>query len=51
MSEITLADHAEQWHLEHGRTMPSDRSLSNPLYKEMYEQWVNWAFQDFRESL
>jgi len=42
---MTLAQHAEAWYREQGVDMPSD-----PVARQsMYEAWVEWAFQDFKE--
>ena len=48
-NSMKLWEHAEAWHKENERQMPSDKDSKE--YQLMYEQWVNWAFKDFGESL
>jgi hypothetical protein len=43
----TLSDHAEAWTIEQGGTVPPK---DTPEYLEMYEKWVNWAFQDLDDG-
>lgn len=43
---MTLKDHCEAYYREQGIDMPSDPVV----WQQMYEAWVEWAFQDFKES-
>ena len=43
-SELTLQDHAEIWWMEQGNIIPP---RGTKYHKEMYERWVQWAFNDF----
>ncbi len=45
MKEMTLADHAEAWWRENGRTLPPRGTAE---WQAMYETWVDWAFADLR---
>ena len=40
--ELTLAEHAEAWWREQGNTVP-ERNTNE--WREMYEKWVDYAFQ------
>lgn len=44
-SEMTLNDHAIFWWKSKGVEIPPDDS---PEWQRMYEDWVEWAFADFR---
>ena len=46
-SEATLADHAEAWWREQGKVVPPKNTEE---WDDMYRQWVDFAFADFRES-
>lgn len=41
---LTMADHAEAWQTERGRKVPK---RGTPEWQAMYEEWVEFAFQDF----
>ena len=41
MSEMTLADHAESWQLEQGKTLPA---RGTDEWDIMYELWIAYAF-------
>jgi hypothetical protein len=43
MAEMTLADHAEAWWREKGKTVPPRDTAE---WQAMYETWVEWAFFD-----
>ena len=42
--KITLIEHAEMWWFEQGNLIPMRNS---PESQVMYEQWIEFAFQDF----
>lgn len=44
--EMTLADHAEAWWEEQGNRVPKRDTAE---WGAMYEQWVEYAFEDFRD--
>ena len=44
---MTFAEHAEAWWSESGHTVPR---ADTPEWREMYETWVEWAFQDMEVS-
>ena len=46
MKEKTLAEHAEAWWKERGKVVPPKKTTA---WQVMYEKWVNWAFQSFKE--
>jgi len=46
--QMTLADHAEAWTREQGQPVPERDSAE---WRAMYEKWIAWAFQDFREGV
>lgn len=43
----TLADHAEEWQIERGKTVPS---MTDKAWRKMYEEWVEWSFRDMKTS-
>jgi hypothetical protein len=43
-----LREHAEEWWIEQGKIVPVRDS---PEYEIMYEDWVDFAFQDFLETV
>lgn len=42
MKELTLAQHAEAWWNEQGKTVPPSNT---PEWEAMYEKWIEYAFQ------
>jgi hypothetical protein len=44
--ERTLNDHAESWAREQGREIPP---RGTPEYEALYNDWIDFAFKDFRE--
>ncbi len=40
---MTLADHAEAYHSEQGKTMPPRDA---PEWQMMYEEWIDFAFAE-----
>jgi hypothetical protein len=46
--QMTLADHAEAWTREQDQPVPERDSAE---WRAMYEKWIAWAFQDFREGV
>ena len=45
-NSISLAEHAELWWAEQGNAVP-DRDSKE--WQSMYEKWVDFAFQEFRD--
>lgn len=43
---MTLREHAEAWWTEQGKKLPE---FGTPEYQKMYEQWIEFAFTDFRK--
>ena len=43
----TLWEHAEEWWVEQGKTVPKKNT---PEYEQMYEEWVDWAFDFLRKK-
>ena len=41
---MTLAEHAEAWWQEQGKTVPERDTLA---WEVMYAAWVTWVFADF----
>ena len=48
MTELTLADYAEAWHRDRGIAVPKRETAE---WLEMYERWVDYAFENFGESV
>lgn len=46
--DLSLADHAEMWWKEQGKEV-SARGTEE--WQNMYEQWIEYAFGDFRENI
>lgn len=44
--EMSLLEHAEAWWQEQGNIIPDKNTIE---HKEMYEKWVEFAFQDFKK--
>ena len=44
----TLADHAEFWWKEQGNKVPK---RNTPEYEDMYQQWVEFAFDSLKASI
>lgn len=44
--DMTLAQHAEAWWTEQGKTVPP---AGTPAWTKMYEEWHAFAFADFSE--
>ena len=42
---MTLADHAEAWWQEKGNIVPDKNTKE---WREMYMEWIEFAFQDFK---
>jgi len=45
---LGLGEHAEAWWREQGREVPP---ADTPEWDEMYEKWVDFAFDDFAEEI
>jgi len=43
-NKMTLAEHAEVWCEEQGKTVPPP---DTPEWQTMYEEWIGFAFADF----
>jgi hypothetical protein len=44
-NEQNLADHAESWAAENGKTVPK---RGTDEWDMMYNEWIEYAFEDFR---
>ena len=45
--DMKLWEHAEAWWSEQGKTIPQKNS---PAWEAMYQEWVEFAFQDFAKT-
>jgi hypothetical protein len=46
MAEMTMAEHAEAWWTEQDNVVPL---RGTPEWESMYEEWIKFAFADFKE--